>query len=345
MNRPYVFSEELKEYLIKQYTEFNISANKLAVETQISVPTIINMLRKNGVLVSNKAEDKQKKYAKDTNLVVTPIVGNKYYVYFHKTVKDNAIFYVGKGAGKRAESKSNRGKDWYSFVENNDYYIEYFAKDLDETTALRIEREQIALLPNLVNKNISNKIELSLEDCSNYFKYNEDAESKLERLQGVWTGNFSKGKIGHCGYIYNDERSNAKFWRIKFKNKSVLIHRIIWVLFNGTIPDNMVIDHIDGNSMNNSIDNLRCITKQLNTLNKSTSRANTTGVTGVFYFKEDNLEGYRAIVAYNLKKSSKRFYLHKHGETEAFRLACEWRKEQLRLLNEQGAGYTDRHGT
>ena len=340
MNKPYVFSEELKEHLIKQYTEFNISVNKLAIETQISVPTITNMLRKNGVTVSNKAEDKYKKYSKNTSLTVTPILGNKFYVYFHRTVKDGTIFYVGKGKGKRAESKSNRGEDWYSFVENNDYYIEYFAQDLDETTALCIEREQIELLPNLVNKNISNKIELSPEDCATYFRYSTDSESKLERLQRV-----GKGIRGPCGYLYHDKRTGSKFWKVKFKNKGVLIHRIIWVLFNGDIADNMVIDHIDGNSANNAIENLRCITKQLNTLNKSFSKANTTGATGVYYFNEDNLEGYRAVVAYNFKRSSKRYYFHKQGEPEAFRLACEWRKEQLRLLNEQGAGYTDRHGT
>ena len=39
------------------------------------------------------------------------------------------------------------------------------------------------------------------------------------------------------------------------------------------------------------------------------------------------------------------FSVEKHGNEEAFRLACEWRSEQIRLLNEQGAGYTERHGT
>ena len=42
---------------------------------------------------------------------------------------------------------------------------------------------------------------------------------------------------------------------------------------------------------------------------------------------------------------NKYFSIIQHGKDEAFRLACEWRKEQIELLNLQGAGYTERHGT
>jgi hypothetical protein len=44
------------------------------------------------------------------------------------------------------------------------------------------------------------------------------------------------------------------------------------------------------------------------------------------------------------KKHSKSFSISKYGYEEAFRLACEARVEAIRLLNEQGAGYTEYHG-
>lgn len=344
MNRPYEFSDELKSYLIKQYTEFNISVNKLAIETNISTPTITRMLRLNGVNVSNKAEDKSKKYGKEKKLKVRN-TDSEYYVYFHKTVEEDKIFYVGKGIGDRAIDKTSRSRDWYDFVENNKYYVEYFTTNKLESEALRIETEQILSIPDLLNKNIYSKIDLSKEECSRYFKYSEHSPSKLERIKGSWTGTFYKGAIGNTGHIYHDKRLDSKYWKVKFKSKGVLVHRLIWVLFNGDIPDNMIIDHIDGNSLNNSINNLRCVNKKLNSTNKRLSKVNTSGAVGVFRFKEGSVEGYRAVVASGKDKVSKRFYFHKHSEPEAFRLACEWRKARIEELNEQGAGYTSRHGT
>lgn len=47
-------------------------------------------------------------------------------------------------------------------------------------------------------------------------------------------------------------------------------HRVIWYYFNGNIPEGMDIDHIDGNKQNNSLSNLRCISKSDNMRNPST---------------------------------------------------------------------------
>lgn len=346
MNRPYEFSDELKNYIIKQYTEFNISVNKLARETSISIPTIIRMLRLNGVTVSNKAEDKIKKYGKENKLEVCN-TDDLCYVYFHKTVDEDRIFYVGKGTGERATNKDNRSKDWNDFVEKNEYYVEYFKTNLSESEALRVESEKILSLPDLLNKNVYSQIDLTKEECSLYFKYSESSPSKLERIKGVWTGTYFKGELGDAGYIYDYKRLNCKYWKVKFKLKGVLVHRLIWVLFNGDIPENMVIDHIDGNTLNNSIDNLRCVSKKLNCLNRKKSKANSSGATGIHRFKDNKqgYEGYRSTVAYNGKQVHKNFYFHKHSEQEAFRLATEWRKARIAELNEQGAGYTSRHGT
>ena len=41
----------------------------------------------------------------------------------------------------------------------------------------------------------------------------------------------------------------------------------MWETFNGPIPENMVIDHIDGNRSNNSLDNLKLVSQSDNMYN------------------------------------------------------------------------------
>ena len=44
-------------------------------------------------------------------------------------------------------------------------------------------------------------------------------------------------------------------------------HRLVWYMFNGQIPDGLMIDHIDLDKSNNRIENLRLITKSGNSQN------------------------------------------------------------------------------
>ena len=59
--------------------------------------------------------------------------------------------------------------------------------------------------------------------------------------------------------------SAERSYQIK-NNKNYLNHRIIFVMFNGYLPE--FLDHIDGNSLNNKIENLREATQQQNCINR-----------------------------------------------------------------------------
>ena len=56
-----------------------------------------------------------------------------------------------------------------------------------------------------------------------------------------------------------------KYLRCWGKNlKTTYLHRKIWEDHYGTIPKGMVIDHINGDTVDNRIENLQCITQAQN---------------------------------------------------------------------------------
>lgn len=71
------------------------------------------------------------------------------------------------------------------------------------------------------------------------------------------------------------------YLRIRLFGKSYGVHRIVYEMHYGPIPDGMEIDHIDHNPLNNKIENLRVVCRIGNMRNKSKPIHNRTGVIGV----------------------------------------------------------------
>jgi len=71
--------------------------------------------------------------------------------------------------------------------------------------------------------------------------------------------------------------------RINGLTKNTKAHRLAWFMTYGELPN--VIDHIDGNPLNNAIKNLRSCTQQQNTFNRGAYKNNTSGYKGVYWHK------------------------------------------------------------
>lgn len=68
---------------------------------------------------------------------------------------------------------------------------------------------------------------------------------------------------------------------IRYKRKAYQAHRLVYAYFYHDVPK--YIDHINGDKLDNRIDNLRPATTQQNGCNRKVSSNNSTGCTGVTY--------------------------------------------------------------
>ncbi len=73
--------------------------------------------------------------------------------------------------------------------------------------------------------------------------------------------------------------------RIMIDGELLFTHRLIFLLHHGYLPE--VVDHKDGNVLNNDISNLRAATVHLNNYNRSLDSNNTSGIKGVSWHKRD----------------------------------------------------------
>lgn len=87
---------------------------------------------------------------------------------------------------------------------------------------------------------------------------------------------------------------------IKIDKKVYKAHRLAWLYVYEQDPGQSEIDHKDLNKGNNSIGNLRLVTRKQNNENIPTPKNNTSGIRGVSYQKKDNR--WTAYIYHNKKR-------------------------------------------
>jgi hypothetical protein len=99
-----------------------------------------------------------------------------------------------------------------------------------------------------------------------------------------WKQNRAKGKIKVGQEVGNISTRGYK--RVMIEYKEIAVHRLIFLMHHGYMPN--VIDHVNGNPLDNRIENLREATHQTNQYNKKIGRNNSSGCKNVSWNKKSH---------------------------------------------------------
>jgi lambda repressor-like predicted transcriptional regulator len=91
---------------------------------------------------------------------------------------------------------------------------------------------------------------------------------------------------GACSYIRKENIlkncHTGRYTITTIEGRHLALHRVVYLSFYGNIPDNLVIDHIDGNTKNNNLTNLQAITQHQNVRKGKIKKTNDL-TRGIYY--------------------------------------------------------------
>tara|TARA_R110002153_G_C13037746_1_gene469501 strand:- start:15 stop:581 length:567 start_codon:yes stop_codon:yes gene_type:complete len=131
------------------------------------------------------------------------------------------------------------------------------------------------------------------------------------------------GTINYHGYLIIGR------W-LEGKVNQYRLHRIVWFLNYGEVPS--ILDHINGNKLDNRVENLRPTTTALNLRNQKPRKNSHSKYKGVYYDKKN--DSYRTAIRINHK------YIHIGRikfEKEAAEMYDKWVEENLTPLEREYA--------
>ena len=143
--------------------------------------------------------------------------------------------------------------------------------------------------------------DLTVDLLNHLFEYDKETGNLIWKIQqrGIRKGSIA-GSVKSHGYLC-----------VGINYKSYRAHRLVFLMHKGYLPK--TIDHINGDKLDNRIENLRAATVGQNQHNRKTNANNTSGYKGVSWNKGCNkwlsqikLEGKRIHLGYfdNLEEAA-----------------------------------------
>lgn len=148
------------------------------------------------------------------------------------------------------------------------------------------------------------------------YVYDESTGEIFSKIKNVNLGSLKDG------YKKITTKINGKIIQLRF-------HRVAWLLYYKSWPENL-IDHIDGDKLNNKIDNLRECNQQKNCRNAKIKNNNRLGLKNICEKKDKNYYRFAVSFTVNGKQICKYFKFNKTNREEVLQKAIEYR-DQKRL--------------
>lgn len=115
-----------------------------------------------------------------------------------------------------------------------------------------------------------------------YFYYDETSPSCLRWRVSRYTGKGYVRAVVSCGDVAGCMNGKGYF-DVTLNNTSYRVNRVVWEMFNGSIPRECIIDHENRQKGDNRLSNLRLADDKLNARNGSLSKNNKTGTNAVVF--------------------------------------------------------------
>jgi len=116
---------------------------------------------------------------------------------------------------------------------------------------------------------------ITLEEAQNLLHYDPE--------KGALTWRVFRGSRAKAGDLAGTAANG--YLRVRVGDSLYYVHRLAWFIYYGKWPENQ-IDHINGNRIDNRIENLREANHSINGKNTEIHRNNTTGHSGVTWNKK-----------------------------------------------------------
>ena len=153
--------------------------------------------------------------------------------------------------------------------------------------------------------------QIDVEELKKVFRIRN---GNLERLNyhypnGKWT------------VVENKKNTSSGYCTVSFNGKMVMYHIIIWILSTcEDIPKGMEIDHINGDKLDNKIENLRIVSHRVNSQNQKVHRNGQ--LTGCSFSKRDSRYSPRILISGKLINLG--FRKTEQEANEAYKIACKY---------------------
>jgi len=145
-------------------------------------------------------------------------------------------------------------------------------------------------------------MELTQDEVLKMFDYQEDGHL-VRRLSTSGNGNYAGRVIG----TKPDGTRSKRYSQTKLRGQNVSVHKVIYLYHHGIMPEQ--VDHINGNSSDNRIENLRIANAAQNAQNRSLFSNNKSGCKGVIWHKA--IKKWQSYVSFNKQMKHLGYFVDK----------------------------------